>query len=210
MVRYGVDPVIQKHIPVFQIQYQVLVLWAGIAITMDATALTHGKFDLYACAVEQNTVIARGGSFVIVGKVCPVTRLSICTVVKDQRVGRHEQDITIVTHSCTTQVSVREAVDVFVRIMIPTASVPTLKAGVRAQLHHAKGEGCPGICMSMAAGTYEGVDQIGQCTAVNSWSNFRVIGLLTRKHYLNKKQKEQRSIHGISWVLKIQIHVKKP
>jgi hypothetical protein len=94
--------------------------------------------------------------------------------------------------------------------MIPTASVPAVKTGIRTQLHHAKGEGGPGISVSMSTGTYKGVDQIGQCTVVNSWSNFRVIGLLTRKHYLNKKQKEQRSIHGISWVLKIQIHVKKP
>ena len=72
---------------------------------------------------------------------------------------RGDEDVAVVGDARAAQVRVAEPEDRAVGIVVPRAGIPSLDAGVGAQLDHAERHGRPGIGVAVAAGA-EGLEAV--------------------------------------------------
>src|SRR5262245_23370272 len=71
---------------------------------------------------------------------------------------RQQQDVSVIRNARATEVSVTEAVDHRIGIMITGATVPTREPCIRTELDHAERHRRAGKRVAMSACTDEGID----------------------------------------------------
>ena len=115
------------------------------------------QFCLNSGALQHDFVITGGGSFFLVGKIA-------ADWVPDRRgiYEREEGDITEAFGSCSTVMGVAKSGDMVAGIVISAAPVVAVIAIVWTELHHSKGNQCPGKGVTVFPCANERIDKTNQ------------------------------------------------
>src|SRR5215204_5282829 len=92
----------------------------------------------------------------------PITRFIRICVEIDSACSRHQQDVAVIRDPGAAQVRVAETVNDVIGVVVTGTPVPTCQSSIRTELHHTKRQCCTGKCVTMSAGSNEGIDESSQ------------------------------------------------
>ena len=129
-VAIGFEIVTHQSIAVHEVEKHAAgITWRQKCISVNTDMIRCRELSLDVVIVELHFVITGLCYFTAVRKLALVSVIPFVGGFNTM-IGRHQQDVAIVGHSCALQVCVRKAIDVFVVVVIAAATIPSFKASV--------------------------------------------------------------------------------